>query len=742
MYGNHPLRNVAHIHAHDVLCGRGGGTNAHVGNAHWRMLVAANKELYVSLPKKQKMLLSKSIVNAVRSQNPPGRFLQKDNKTNLWYDVGDQRAQEKTSQALREGAPVIRSKNNKESGSDEDDDDDEQSVSPEKSQALTDEKSPKVARVHSGNIPVTSPVIPVQQYSTQMMPSGPPVYMNPASSMGMIYTPQPPQYPFPSPHSINPLPPHGAPPVYAPNHPAGPYPPIILNPHGMPHGMVAIPAPVPAQGPVPDRNRKPKSPTKKKDKEGGSGDDKETEAKNSSKANSPQQESHPPPSHPSSQQSRSSHNNNRTVEPISYVQLDPRYPQQKQYENTQEQSVFYEGEQSKPMPPAILEDQVGCSFGSIAMSEVEHARLLDGSVSAYNQGGMPQQHYNGAMNHYNQIQQQQHYENYQSSYPGQVHQYRQDSYSSQPPPRPPRQQQQQQETPSQSIMRNEYRNGSEISDLAPLPVDGGLDGGVGFSFGSIMSLEAPKLDGGVGLSFGSAMSYSMRGDIAPPDGGLEAIGTSFGSMSLMESRPQPVDGGLDGVGTSFGSFSLSQDRDKLVEVPPQVANEDEAALCAQPPSFRQQKSKGSLLECSDTDSDDEASGSARSARKSEDWQKLQDTWAAQKIPHASHIPPSLGPGSSSQKQSYYEVPRHVPATHLGRDFSQMSAISVGDFNENDHYQVMPTAGYPNGDNSYPSSSPQNDMNAMPPPPPAVRKHDDDDLWRSEGDQYQQAFGGS
>ena len=89
---------------------RQGGTNNHIGNAHWRMLVSANKELYVSLQKKQKMLLSKSIVHAVRNQNPPGRFLQKDSNKDTWYDVGDQRAVEKTSQALREGAPDIRNK--------------------------------------------------------------------------------------------------------------------------------------------------------------------------------------------------------------------------------------------------------------------------------------------------------------------------------------------------------------------------------------------------------------------------------------------------------------------------------------------------------------------------------------------------------------------------------------------------------------------------------------------------------
>lgn len=109
-YAEHPLKDIPEPHAHDVLCGRGGGTNNHIGNSHWRMLVAANKQLYITLPKRQKMLLSRSIVNAVRSQNPPGRFLQKDGKTKLWFDVGDQRAQEKTSQALREGAPDIRKK--------------------------------------------------------------------------------------------------------------------------------------------------------------------------------------------------------------------------------------------------------------------------------------------------------------------------------------------------------------------------------------------------------------------------------------------------------------------------------------------------------------------------------------------------------------------------------------------------------------------------------------------------------
>jgi len=111
--GDYPLRDITTPHPHDVLCGRGGGTNNHIGNSHWRMLVAANKQLYITLPKRQKMLLSRSIVHAVRSQNPAGRFLQKEPKCDKWYDIGDQRAQEKTSQALREGAPDLRSKMSK-----------------------------------------------------------------------------------------------------------------------------------------------------------------------------------------------------------------------------------------------------------------------------------------------------------------------------------------------------------------------------------------------------------------------------------------------------------------------------------------------------------------------------------------------------------------------------------------------------------------------------------------------------
>ncbi len=89
------------------MCGRGGGSNNHPGNESFRELVNEVKVPYVNCPKREKPLIARRIVEAVRNQTPPGRFLCKDSK-GLWNDIGDGRAREKTSQALREGAPIIR----------------------------------------------------------------------------------------------------------------------------------------------------------------------------------------------------------------------------------------------------------------------------------------------------------------------------------------------------------------------------------------------------------------------------------------------------------------------------------------------------------------------------------------------------------------------------------------------------------------------------------------------------------
>lgn len=105
---NWPLREIKEPHENDVLYGRGGGTNHHPGNKRYRKMVEDRKLDYVNSKRLDKPLVALEIIREWRGQDPPGRFLKLDEKTGLWQDVGDKRAREKTSQALREKAPMIR----------------------------------------------------------------------------------------------------------------------------------------------------------------------------------------------------------------------------------------------------------------------------------------------------------------------------------------------------------------------------------------------------------------------------------------------------------------------------------------------------------------------------------------------------------------------------------------------------------------------------------------------------------
>jgi hypothetical protein len=90
----------------DVLCGRGGETNHHPGNVQYRGLVKKYQRLYLKAKRRDKPKIARLIVDTVRRRT--GRFLKKDSVAGVWKDVGNNKAREKTSQALREGAPEIR----------------------------------------------------------------------------------------------------------------------------------------------------------------------------------------------------------------------------------------------------------------------------------------------------------------------------------------------------------------------------------------------------------------------------------------------------------------------------------------------------------------------------------------------------------------------------------------------------------------------------------------------------------
>lgn len=128
--GTEPVFDVS---CKDVVLGRGSGTQNHCGNVTYRKLVYlnkvssslyacscvnknethsphdishANQELYATSSKFDKLKISKAIVAAIRKFG--GRFLQAGDNGNL--DIGDKRAWDKTSQALREGQTEIRAK--------------------------------------------------------------------------------------------------------------------------------------------------------------------------------------------------------------------------------------------------------------------------------------------------------------------------------------------------------------------------------------------------------------------------------------------------------------------------------------------------------------------------------------------------------------------------------------------------------------------------------------------------------
>ena len=110
---------ITQVTANDIICGRKGVALKHPGNLAYRKIVGMNKEAYATCLKNEKLRISQSIVAAMREIG--GRFIEridgkvsssldeKDDDGNLvaYRDIGDRRAVEKTSQALREGQPKL-----------------------------------------------------------------------------------------------------------------------------------------------------------------------------------------------------------------------------------------------------------------------------------------------------------------------------------------------------------------------------------------------------------------------------------------------------------------------------------------------------------------------------------------------------------------------------------------------------------------------------------------------------------
>jgi len=106
---NQDVQLIESPHKNDVLCGRGGGINNHPGNVNYRSIVHIYKNDYNLATNKQvKSEIARTVIRKVRELKPPGRFLEKNNL--VYQVVSEEQAMKKTSQALREGAPIIRAR--------------------------------------------------------------------------------------------------------------------------------------------------------------------------------------------------------------------------------------------------------------------------------------------------------------------------------------------------------------------------------------------------------------------------------------------------------------------------------------------------------------------------------------------------------------------------------------------------------------------------------------------------------
>mmetsp|Transcript_35641 Transcript_35641/g.42958 ORF Transcript_35641/g.42958 Transcript_35641/m.42958 type:complete len:416 (+) Transcript_35641:90-1337(+) len=100
--GTRPVEHsITDVKENDVLCGRGGGVNGLVGNRRYRNVITMYQLVYLKTERKAKPLVARVIVETIRKRG--GRFLKKDENTGMIFEIGDDRAESKTSQALRDG---------------------------------------------------------------------------------------------------------------------------------------------------------------------------------------------------------------------------------------------------------------------------------------------------------------------------------------------------------------------------------------------------------------------------------------------------------------------------------------------------------------------------------------------------------------------------------------------------------------------------------------------------------------
>jgi hypothetical protein len=108
-----PVRVAGEYNERDILCGRGALMNSHPGNRFFRRLVQTHRQRYFCSRRQEKKNIAGQVINEIRAHG--GRFLRRAKSSDgineaqdAWVEIDEERAYQKTCQALREGAQEIR----------------------------------------------------------------------------------------------------------------------------------------------------------------------------------------------------------------------------------------------------------------------------------------------------------------------------------------------------------------------------------------------------------------------------------------------------------------------------------------------------------------------------------------------------------------------------------------------------------------------------------------------------------
>lgn len=98
---SNPKDGILNPSPNDIICGRGKSI-AHPGNQRFRQMIMERKDEYQAARRREeKTRITIEIVDKLRQGPNPARFLLKDQKLQLWVEVGEEYRKEKVSHALR-----------------------------------------------------------------------------------------------------------------------------------------------------------------------------------------------------------------------------------------------------------------------------------------------------------------------------------------------------------------------------------------------------------------------------------------------------------------------------------------------------------------------------------------------------------------------------------------------------------------------------------------------------------------